>query len=161
MAQGADELTGRDLPSLSPADLGRLYLRESSFEAPEAGSYRGAFLQRIAGRGPLARILGAAICLPFRRLAFGLNLRGNSGVWYFLHPALTIGRFTPRIQPSVWRNTTALALDYSASRLPSPVRSLLYDEIKPVAKGLLLGIGGFGPPGRRLELFLFSLEKTG
>ena len=44
-------------------------------------------------------------------------------------------------------------MHYEASRLPTFVRALLYDEVKPLDDDLLLGLGGVAQG----DLFFFAL----
>ena len=80
-------------------------------------------------------------------------------LWFFFRQSLAAGRFTPQIERSRWHETQAVALHYEVSRLPGPLRGLLYDEVKPLDERWMVGIGGMQLGPRRGDHFLFALER--
>jgi hypothetical protein len=143
------------LRTLSLDELEALYLEERPLEVP-AGAFRGrhlAWVDSPGARHPLWRPLTA---LMFERTPFGVDFEARR--WFFFRRGLAAGRFTPRVARSRWRETETVALDYGVSRLPGPLRALLYDEVKPLSPTLALGIGGIAAPRGEGDLFFFSLE---
>ncbi len=141
------------LRSASLADLERLYAGPAASEAP-SGRYAGTFLARTAGWERCGLVLRSAVAVGFAALPFVVDF--DRRVWGLAGGALRAGRFDLRAAPSRWRRTDTLAMHYDASRLPSFVRTLLYDEVKPVGEGLLLGLGGV----THTDLFFFALRAT-
>jgi len=144
-------------------ELGRMDLRqlEDLYAAPTPlpplrGRFRGRFLCRLHSRAAGTRTWSLATTL-FQRVPFGIDF--DRSEWFFLVPAVGVGRFTAARAMSRWRDTETFALDYGASALPRPVRGLLYDEVKPLADDLCLGMGGMNAPRGEGELFFFLLER--
>jgi len=140
-------------------------LREGSLAALEAlyrdapmgprptGLFRGQALARVDG--PLARSArGAAILAPFAHLPFGIDFA--SATWFFVGPWLRMGRFRIDRGRSRWRDAEVLRLEYDVSRLPRPVRGMLYDELKPLDATLCLGLGGINAVDG--DVFFFALH---
>lgn len=147
-----DELARGSLASLEQA------YREARLGPEPRGIFRGRALARVDGA--LAKSLrGAAFALPFERLPFGIDF--DARAWWFVHPRLRIGHF--RVVPgrSRWRDAETLRLVYDVSRLPGPIRGMLYDEVKPLGAGLCLGLGGIDAGPGEGDLFFFALEATG
>ena len=90
---------------------------------------------------------------------FGLNFYPGWGDWFFFHPKIAAGRFVPRRERSRWRSTDAYTLSYERSRLPRPVRGLLYDELKPLSDRLILGFGGTNAETDKGDHFFFALSR--
>lgn len=125
-----------------------------SLEVPR-GVFRGITLRRLdtpAARAPLVR-LGQG--LLFELLPFGIDFRSRR--WFFFHPCIRAGHFETRVGPSRWRDTEAVQLHYAGSRLPGPIRDVLYDEVKPISPHLALGLGGTNAEVGRGDHFFFAL----
>jgi hypothetical protein len=58
---------------------------------------------------------------------------------------------------SRWRDTETVRLHYEVSRLPGPVRAVLYDEVKVLSPSLCLGIGGINAARGRGDHFFYAL----
>ncbi|HMR09133.1 MAG TPA: hypothetical protein PKA88_25310 [Polyangiaceae bacterium] len=144
-----DELRHADLPSLE-----RLFVTAPVAPNPTR-RLRGTTLMRIdspRARSPLGRLL----VLPFERLPFGVDFR--TGRWFFVAPALQLGSFRAQIARSRWRETDVVALHYETSRLPRAIKGWLYDEVKPLAPDLCLGLGGIQTQSGDGDLFFFALH---
>lgn len=140
------------------AELEVLYVAERPVAMP-TGCYRGvhlAWLDTPGARHPVIRPLQH---LGFRVTPFGVDFTAHR--WFFFHRRLGVGRFTARVGPSRWRDTNTIRLHYDPSRLPGPLRALLYDEIKPLSSTLCLGIGGINAPRGRGDHFFFALDACG
>ena len=72
-----------------------------------------------------------------------------------------LAAFEARVERSRWRETDSVVLRYEGSRLPGALRRLLYDEVKPLGEGLVLGIGGGNDGPGRGDHFFFALERVG
>lgn len=148
--------TIHQLRQLDLDGLEKLYASEQSIALP-AGRFRGSFLAKLTTAGarkPLNRVISY---VGFESTPFGVDF--DSSCWYFWHPRLQLGRFRPVVGPSRWRDTEVLALHYDVSRLPQPVRGLLYDEVKPLDDSICLGIGGLNAERGEGDLFFFALER--
>ena len=132
------------------SELERLYAAPSTLPNP-SGRYTGCFLQRTAGWERAGLLLRSAVALGFSALPFGVDF--DRRVWRLAGGAVTAGRFELQPGPSRWRPTRTLAMHYEASRLPTFVRALLYDEVKPLDDDLLLGLGCVA----QSDLFFFAL----
>jgi hypothetical protein len=118
-------------------DLERAFVAEPLAVLPR-GVVDGRFLRFVASRGakrPIVRVLDTVF---FRALRWGLDL--DTHRWWFEHPRLRAAHFRVVEGPSRWRPTRVLQLHYDVSRLPG--RRVLYDELKPLADGTVLGLGG-------------------
>ena len=146
-------------PPLSSLSVDAL---ESLYRGPRGvlpfGRHTGrflCFLDSEGGRDPRYRALSTVM---FRWPRWGVDL--DRRLWWFGLPALALGHFRPEPSTSAWRNADVFQLHYDPSRLPQAVRGQLYDEIKPLADGRILGIGGIGGPataGGPRDLFFFEL----
>ncbi len=144
--------TIQTLRGSSVEDLERLY-RDAPVAPMPLRRYRGEALARVSTR--FARSVPiSALLVPWERLPFGIDFAART--WFFFHPRVRTGRF--RIEPgrSRWRDTDTLRMRYDVSRLP--IRSLLYDEVKPLDETLCLGLGGINFGKGRGDLFFFALE---
>lgn len=147
-------VTAGDLRRASLAELERIYAEAAPLQMPAGCHHARHLAWTDSGRRSPWRPL---LTLPFSWAPFGVDF--DRRLWFFGHPALALGRFEPRVGPSRWRETETVGLFYHPSRLPGPVRAVLYDEVKPLSPGLCLGLGGVnGPPGRG-DLFFFSLQR--
>lgn len=118
-----------------------------------SGLVRGSFLGPVDS--PAARRLHvrALDALLFRIVRWGLDLDAQR--WWFEHPRLAAGHFRVVLGPSRWRDTRVLQLHYDVSRLP--VRGILYDELKPLPDGRILGLGGVDAGRGEGDHFFFEL----
>jgi hypothetical protein len=138
------------LRSASLDELEVLYAESSVGPAP-AGRWRGATLRYLSP----PRWARAVDWLLFDAPPFGIDF--DRRCWWFVRPGLAAGRFDASLGPSRWRRTETLRLEYGASRLPGPIRRLLYDEVKPLGSELCLGLGGLNADAGRGEHFFFAL----
>ena len=143
-------------------------LRESSLQALEdlyrvapigpkpRGCFRGQALARVDSRLARSR-KGDVMMAPFERVPFGIDF--TSATWFYFHPWLRIGHFRMELGHSRWRDTEVHRLEYDVSRLPRPIRGLLYDEVKPLSDTLCLGLGGINAGRGDGDMFFFALES--
>jgi hypothetical protein len=142
------------LAQCSVAELEELYVAPRPVAVP-SGRFRGvhlAWLDTPGARHPVIRPLQH---LGFRLLPFGVDFIRHR--WFFFHPTLGIGRFVAEVGRSRWRDTETVRLHYEVSRLPGPVRAVLYDEVKRLSPSLCLGIGGINAPRGQGDHFFFAL----
>jgi len=152
--EATEELTLSRLRRCSLAQLEALYVEKRAFAQP-TGPYRGvhlAWLDTPGARHPLTRPLQH---LGFRWAPFGVDFTARH--WFFFDRRFGIGRFAAQTGPSRWRDTETIRLHYDVSRLPRPLRGILYDEVKPLSTALCLGIGGVNAPRGRGDHFFFAL----
>lgn len=152
----ADLPTLPQLRQMGLGELERLYAAEVPLAVP-TGRFRGIFLEKLetpGARKPVSRLVSF---VGFQATPFGVDF--DSCCWFFWHPRLLIGRFQPELGPSRWRDTETVRLDYEVSRLPTPVRSVLYDEVKPLSEAMCLGIGGLNAGRGEGDLFFFALDR--
>jgi len=144
------------LADLRASSLDRLeeLFRAAPIGPPPHRRLHGEVLCRVDSRLARSRE-GAAVLLPFQRLPFGVDFASRT--WFFVDPRLRTGHFRLEQQRSRWRDTEVLALHYDVSRLPRRIRDRLYDEIKPLADDLWLGLGGLNAPVGDGDLFFFAL----
>ena len=138
----------------SLAELEALYAAARPVAVPDA-CYRGVFLSWIASPGVPGPVTHLLQWVGFRVLPFGVDFTRDR--WFFLHPALGVGRFVAEPGHSRWRDTDTIRLHYGVSRLPGPVRAVLYDEVKPLSASLCLGIGGINAARGLGDHFFFAL----
>jgi len=146
------------LRSMTIDELESLWRRPVGASVPR-GVYRGRVLKRIdhpTSRHPLWRLTER---VGFEWAPFGIDF--DRRLWFFGSPHLAAGRFEPRRQGSRWRDTDAIGLHYGVSRLPRPIRRHLYDEVKPLSKHWMLGIGGINAERGEGDHFFFALERLG
>lgn len=140
------------------AELEELYLEARSVQIP-TGWFRGhhlTWLNTPGARHPLWRPLETAM---FQLTPFGVDFTARR--WFFWSRRVAAGSFTPHPGPSRWRDTETVCLEYGVSRLPGPVRGLLYDEVKPLGEDLCLCIGGINAERDSGDHFFFALERAG
>ena len=143
-----------DLSTLSVSDLEALY-HEPLGPVP-AGDHTGEFLSFLDSRGGRDRRYRAMSTAMFRWPRWGVDFERR--LWWFGGRRLALGRFRAERGRSRWRDAEVLQLHYDESRLPGGVRGQLYDEIKPLADGRILGIGGIVERGAPLDLFFLALH---
>ncbi len=120
-----------------------------------SGLVRGAFLAPVASRGAARLSVRVIDAMLFRAVRWGLDLDARR--WWFESPRLAAGAFRVVEGPSRWRDTRVLQLHYDVSRLP--VRGLLYDELKPLEDGRILGLGGLALDRGEGDHFFFELTR--
>ncbi len=156
--RSAEELTLSDLQRCSLPQLESIYgaaRADARASLLPEGCYGGvhlAWLNTAGARHPITRPLQQ---LGFCWLPFGVDFTARR--WFFFDRRLGVGRFVAQPGPSRWRDTQTVRLDYAVSRLPRPLRGLLYDEVKPISASLCLGIGGINAPRGRGDHFFFAL----
>lgn len=147
------------LEKLTAQELEALYLHNDAFAIPTEGTYRGRYLLRIDSEASRNWFYNFVVYACFQTRHFGLNFFRDHANWYFHHKSLAAGYCAPTTQRSRWRDCDVIALDYAKSRLPAPIRNLLYDELKPLSDTLLLGMGGANLKNRsKGDLFFFCIE---
>ena len=149
------DYTPEQLAELSNEELEVVFREDRHVSVPE-GLYRGCVIRRLDNRGARLWLPRVLEFVGFEIAPFGIDFRHNR--WYFASQRLQAGRFTPRVQPSRWRDTQVVALHYGVSRLPGFMRNYLYDEVKPLGNGVLLGLGGINRDLGIGDHFFFSLE---
>ncbi len=157
----AEEQTLSSLQRCSLTQLeaiyGASYGNADTVMLPE-GCYRGfhlAWLNTAGARHPVTRPLEH---FGFYWLPFGVDFAARR--WFFFDRRLGIARFSAQSGRSRWRDTQTVRLDYASSRLPRPLRNILYDEVKPLSPSLCLGIGGINAPRGRGDHFFFALASA-
>jgi hypothetical protein len=149
-------MDSKQLRSSNLAELEQLYAQDQNLTVPR-GCFRGVHLRRLDEPG--ARRPGHLLSRPFQVVPFGIDF--DSRCWFFGDRRLQVGRFSPELGRSQWRDTSTLRLLYGISRLPLFVRSVLYDEVKPLSPDLCLGIGGLWAERGAGDHFFFALERMG
>lgn len=146
------------LRAMNLAELEETYRAGDELPVPR-GRFRGEVLLRLDNEGARHPLWRALEVLMFEVAPFGVDFDARR--WFFAgQPRLAIGGFEPRPGPSRWRSTTTIGLHYqSASRLPGPIRALLYDEVKPLSDSLCLGLGGINAERGKGDHFFFLLER--
>jgi len=143
-----------DIKGLSLEALEALYNTRTAL-IPLAGQFDGIFLQRLDEPGKRRPLyLGSR---AFEFIPFGIDF--DTCHWYFLHPVFQIGKFRTEIAPSRWRDCDTVKLHYDVSKLPSKIKNVLYDEVKPLSASLYLGLGGFNQETGFGDQFFFALHK--
>lgn len=138
-------------------ELEEIYTHGDPIAVP-AGRFDGHYLLTLDNPGAGRPWNRAISLLGFQFTPFGVNF--NTRRWFFFHPCLEVGRFTPAVAPSRWRATDVVTMQYQSSRLPGLVREYLYDEVKPLGPDLCLGIGGINLERGEGELFFFALHRA-
>jgi hypothetical protein len=149
-------MTKNELERASRDELEALY-RDAPLGPAPSGCYRGKMLTWLDTPGAHRWHVRVADSLLFRALPFGVDFDRN--LWWFVRPRLRAGRFRTSVGPSRWREAETLRLEYDVSRLPWPVPRLLYDEVKPLAEGLCLGLGGMNFERGEGDHFFFALWR--
>jgi hypothetical protein len=147
-----------DLRALSVDELEAHWVGAPAPTLPD-GVYRGHHLARIDNAGSRRPHWRWSQRVAFEWAPFGVDF--DRRLWFFFTTRLALGRFEPRVGPSRWRHTDAVGLHYDPSRLPAPIRGVLYDEVKPLTERLLLGIGGIRAGRDEGDHFFFALERVG
>ncbi len=111
------------------------------------------FLETPSARSVYTRAIDTVLFGP----RFGIDF--DRRLWWFHHPWLATGRFRASVGPSRWRDAEVMRLEYDVSRLPGPIRGLLYDEVKPLGPDHALGLGGINAPRGQGEHFWFELRR--
>ncbi|MBW2453366.1 MAG: hypothetical protein JRI68_02595 [Deltaproteobacteria bacterium] len=145
-----NELRGLSLPELE-----ELYAARHAVAVPQ-GCFTGTHLGWLDSRGAQHPLLRPVVDLMFYRTPFGVDFDAQR--WFFIRDKLKLGRFDADVGPSRWRDTETVRLTYERSRLPWPIRRLLYDEVKPLSDELCLGLGGINADRGRGEFFFFALH---
>lgn len=146
-----------ELQALSRGDLEARWVEAPAPWVPR-GVYRGHFLTPIDNATSRLARWRWTEDLAFRRTPFGVDF--DRRLWFFFSPRLALGRFDPQVGPSRWRDTDAVRLHYHPSHLPGPVRHILYDEVKPLADHLVLGMGGINAGRDAGDHFFFALTRA-
>jgi hypothetical protein len=133
-------------------DLERLYA--GPLGAPPAGITRGRFLGFLP---PARRFDRATHTVLFRWPRWGIDFERR--LWWFVGRRLAAGRFRVSVGPSRWRDGEVLRLDYDVSRV-GWFRRILYDEVKPLPDGRIIGIGGINAGRGRGDHFWFELIRS-
>jgi hypothetical protein len=118
-----------------------------------SGLVVGRFLGFVSSRGAARPIVRALDTICFRAVRWGLDLDRQR--WWFEHARLATAHFRIEEGPSRWRPTRVLRLHYDVSRLP--IRGVLYDELKPLPDGRILGLGGVNAERGEGDHFFFDL----
>jgi len=148
-----------DLRGASSATLEGLYAGERPLELAPRGLWLGHTLRRLDNPGARAPVSRALQWLMFEAVPWGIDFDRRR--WFFLGGRrIAGGHFELRAQRSRWRDTTAFCFDYEPSRLPGPIKHMLYDEVKPLGDRLMLGIGGENAERERGDHFWFALEPV-
>jgi hypothetical protein len=117
------------------------------------GTFVG-FLDSPGGRNVWNR---ATHTVLFRWPAWGVDFEHRT--WWCLRPGMRWARFTATVGPSRWRDAEVFRLEYSESR-SSWIRRTLYDELKPLPDGRVIGIGGVNKDRGRGDHFWFELQAS-
>ena len=145
-----------NLASAALHELERTFADDPMGPAP-SGVFRGRFLAYVDSPGARKPWVRALDTLMFRAPTFGVDF--DRTAWWFFRPTTQAGRFRAERRRSRWRTTDVWALTYETSRLPGPIKGLLYDEVKPLTADLLLGLGGINAGAGTGDHFFFSLER--
>jgi len=148
------------LSELRGAGLDRLealYARAQDLSQPPRGLWRGTTLRRLQNPGARRALYAGSERLLFEWIPWGIDF--DRGRWFFFHPALGAGSFELRAQRSRWRQTDTFGLHYERSRLPGPIRGLLYDEVKPLSPAWMIGIGGIDAGRDQGDHFFYVVER--
>ncbi len=133
-------------------ELERIY-REAPLLPLPSGQFFGRYLVPLDSEGARKLHIRLMNLIGFRLTPFGIDF--DSRRWFFFHPRLQAGTFAVTAGASRWRETEAQLLRYDSSRLP--IRHVLYDELKPLADGSVLGMGGLNAERGQGDHFFFLL----
>jgi hypothetical protein len=136
--------------------LEAIYAEPTEPDVPD-GLFRGRYLCACDSAGARRLANRVMVRSGFRLLPFGVDF--DRRAWWFGAPLAKVGRFDPSPGRSRWRPADVIRLDYHPSRLPAPVRGVLYDEVKPLARGICLGLGGLNRDRGEGDLFFFALYR--
>jgi hypothetical protein len=153
-AGAAHAITLARLRGCALEELEALYTTPRPVSVP-VGIFRGFHLAWLDTPGARHPVIHTLQHLGFRLAPFGVDFTTRR--WFFFHRHLAAGRFTADVGASRWRDTDTVRLRYDDSRLPGPLRALLYDEVKPLSATLCLGLGGINAPRGRGDHFFFAL----
>lgn len=145
------------LQTATVAELEEIYRTDTPAEVP-TGVFRGEVIQRLQTRGAKRLWMRGVMRFGFELPPFGIDF--DTRRWFFFHNRLQLGHFRAEQQHSRWRPTDTIALHYDISRLPRPIRGVLYDEVKPLGPDLCLGLGGINREREDGDVFFFSLERV-
>jgi len=152
----ATDWTLDELRGMSERHLDSVYRRRVEL-APPRGVYRGHVLSWIDHETSQRPLWRWSERFGFSWTPFGVDF--DRRLWFFWSTRLAMGRFEPRVHRSRWRDTDTVGLHYEVSRLPAFVRSVLYDEVKPLSERWLIGIGGINAGAGVGDHFYFALER--
>lgn len=141
---------------MSEAELERVFVDAPLLDLPR-GAFDGTTICRIGTPGASHPLYRSLEWLGFEAMRWGIDFDGPR--WFFQSPLLQAGRFEPKPGRSRWRDTQAFGLHYHPSRLPGFVRDSLYDEVKPLAPDLCLGLGGVNLEVGDGDHFFFVLSR--
>lgn len=141
---------------MSLGDLESLWVKQVELTTP-SGLHRGHVLWRIDHATSRRPLWVFSQRVGFEWIPFGIDF--DRRLWFFFTPRVAIGRFETRPGKSRWRDTDAVGLYYQVSKLPRFVRRVLYDEVKPLSKRWMLGIGGIDADRGEGDHFYFVLER--
>lgn len=143
-------------PDLSAAELDALYAARRPVLPAPSGVWEGVVVGRVDAPGARRPVPRVAQWLGFEVPRWGIDFDENR--WWFVHPTARVGRFRSVSGPSRWRQVEVLQLHYDRSRLPSPIRHRLYDELRLLEADLILGLGGENAPTGEGDHFWFTLR---
>jgi hypothetical protein len=147
--------------TLLQADVGALEeiyrASEHPLEIPR-GMFRGTTLARLDNRAARAPFHRSIQWLLFEAIPWGIDFDANK--WFFFRRDIAAGSFIAQPARSRWRDARVLTLEYHPSRLPGPIRTRLYDEVRPLGPDLCLGIGGINEGKDEGDHFFFALERV-
>lgn len=152
-------MTLQELKEKSLSELESIYQNPFPQQQPPPGIYKGTWLKRINSTGAKNPLFMVPQWFLFDVLPYGIEFTNKGGIWFFMNPALRIGRFSSNIGPSRFRNTECTRMFYNESDVPSPISRLLYDEVKVLSPSLLLGLGGMNFEKGEGDHFYFALHK--
>jgi hypothetical protein len=147
-----------ELRGAKPENLEAMYARRQDLASLPRGTWRGHHLQWIDNPGSRRLFARSAQRLMFEWTPWGIDF--DRRLWFFWTTRAAAGRFELRAQRSRWRDTDTFGLHYGVSRLPAPIRRLLYDEVKPLSPAWMIGIGGVDAERGLGDHFFFVLEKV-
>jgi len=144
-----------DLKCSDTKALERLY--QTHIQAPSpTGRFDGIFLCRLDEPGNRRPLYWGSKAFEF--VPFGIDF--DTCCWYFFHNKLQSGKFRTETAPSRWRDSEVIKLHYDTSHLPSFVKNVLYDEVKPLSEDLCIALGGFNQEEGNGDQFFFALKRV-
>lgn len=139
--------------SIRPTDLEPLYA--GPLGPLPTGTLVGRFVDFVDSPGGRNRLNRAAHTVLFRWPAWGIDFERR--LWWVLRPGLRWARFSATRGPSRWRDAEVYRLEYTPSR-SAWMRRTLYDELKPLPDGRVIGIGGVNQERGQGDHFWFELR---